>query len=98
MTNSGIQIDGNWYAPLHYIKELKGVVKAELLDTTSSAGDWSGYFVKKIKDEGKTMFEIWTFSQENNWPQGGFTLYMEALDVYSDEPTEEEVYQRVGFW
>jgi hypothetical protein len=39
-------IEGNWYAPLKYLQNLKKVVDADLYEMTSSAGDWSGYFVE----------------------------------------------------
>ena len=42
------------------------------MEQTSSAGDWSGYFIQQI---GKNKFVAIGFSQENNYPGAGFTLY-----------------------
>lgn len=60
----------NWYTPEKYLQSFKSVKKTELYDTCSSAGDWSGYFIQKI---GKVNYVI-LFSQENNYPRGGFTI------------------------
>jgi len=64
------KINGNWYAPEKYLKNFKSVVKADLTNTCSSAGDWDGYFIQKI---GNISYFI-LFGQSNNWPRAGFTL------------------------
>ena len=61
----------NWYSPSEFIRDFQSVVKVELFDTMSSAGDWSGYFIQKIKDNSYLI----PFSQENNYPRYGYTLY-----------------------
>lgn len=72
------QVEGNWYAPLEKLQSYSSVVWAELLDTCSSAGDWSGAFVQKI---GNCFYMI-GFSQENNYPRGGFTLWTGNVVAY----------------
>ena len=69
-TNKEEKIDGNWYKPYEYLRDIPSVVKAELLDTCSSAGDWNGYFIQR---KYNTFFLI-PFSQKNNYPRSGFTL------------------------
>lgn len=71
LTNRRYDVSGNWYTPLHILKDFRSVIKAKLWDTTSSAGDWNGYFIQRIG----TMFYLIPFSQVNNWPKSGFTLY-----------------------
>jgi hypothetical protein len=71
LENKEYQIEGGWNAPRDKIAAFPSVVKALLWNTTSSAGDWTGYFVQKINHN----FYLIPFSQENNWPRGGFTLY-----------------------
>lgn len=83
-----VNIEDNWYAPVKHLKELDGVVVAELWDTTSSAGDWSGYFIVK---QG-SRYELHTFSQENNWPRTGFTLYTSnTIASSSQKLTDDEI-------
>lgn len=66
------QIDGNWYSPTQFLNTFKSVLKVELIDITSSAGDWSGIFFQLING---IVYGI-PFSQENNYSKSsGFTLY-----------------------
>jgi hypothetical protein len=78
-----------WYAPSRWLGLQPGVVKCELTDTTSSAGDWSGYFA--VAKEGK--FSLVAFSQQNRYPVGpGYTLFtndnvfavVESVDAIED--------------
>ena len=71
LINRIVNIDGNWYAPLDHIKKYKSVEISDHWNTTSSSGDWEGFFVQKI---GDTRYLI-MFSQTNNYPHSGFTLY-----------------------
>ena len=83
--NSG----SGWFAPKRYLKGLPGVVKCELVDTTSSAGDWSGYYAVK----GKNGISLVMFSQANNYPAAsGYTLRTndEAFAVVGCENEIEE--------
>lgn len=61
-------IEGNWYSPVQYLKNFKSVVYTTHLETSSSAGNWSGIFIQKI---GK-KYKVFTFSQENRYD--GFSL------------------------
>ena len=65
------QIEGNWNRPLAFLTEnFKSVEKAVLMQTSRSAGYWEGIFAQKLHG---TYYAI-LFSQENNYPNGGFTL------------------------
>lgn len=83
------QVEGSWYAPVNYLKDnFKSVVKAKLVNTCNSYGNWDGYFVQKI---GKKFYLI-AFSQENEMVRGGlFTLFTLGMAVkYDHEPTPIE--------
>lgn len=57
---------------------------------TSSAGDWDGYFVQKIKSE----YYLIRFSQTNNYPHSGFTLNTGGILAQSNyELPEEEIFE-----
>ena len=62
-------IKGNWYSPIKYLENFKSVVYTTHLETSSSAGNWSGIFIQKI---GK-KYKVFTFSQEND-RYSGFSL------------------------
>ena len=82
LENREWNIQGDWYEPLRKLKSYTSVVRAEHLDTCSSAGDWSGMFVQKI---GRNFYAI-PFSQENNYPRRwGYTLWTgEPVLRYND--------------
>ena len=64
------------------IKErFSSVLSVEFMDTTSSAGDWSGVIVQKISKE-KCVAII--FSMENKYPLDGFNVYTD--DAYYELP------------
>lgn len=64
------------------IKErYKSVLRVEFMDTTSSAGDWSGIIVQKI---GKEKCVGIIFSMENKYPYDGFDVYTDS--VYYELP------------
>ncbi|MFP4019837.1 MAG: hypothetical protein ACLFUH_11375 [Bacteroidales bacterium] len=72
LTNREYQIDGNWNEPAKFLREnFKSVIGTEMIDITSSAGDWSGLVFQKIGGKIKII----PFEQTNNYPSGGFTLY-----------------------
>jgi hypothetical protein len=83
----------NWYTSLNNIREdYKSVESANFYNTMSSAGDWSGYIVQKIKNNRYLIL----FSQENNWPKIGYTIYTgSVLAFWQGELTEEEILQIV---
>lgn len=62
--------NGSWYDLLETISNKKSVVFAEFFDTTSSCGDWSGVIIQKL---GNGLY-CRAFTQENNYPRGGFTI------------------------
>ena len=64
------------------IKErFSSVLAVEFMDTTNSAGDWSGIIVQKI---GKKKCVAIIFSMENKYPYDGFNVNTD--DVYFDLP------------
>jgi len=76
LINREFEVAGNWYAPQEKINEFKSVKVSELLNTSSSAGDWNGLFAQVLN--GKTY--IIPFSQQNNWPRSnGYTLFTGEL-------------------
>jgi len=66
-------VDYNATNCVNYLKDLVGVnvTHVEYLEQSSSAGDWSGFFIQKYNRRSYVIL----FSQENNWPNRGFTLY-----------------------
>jgi hypothetical protein len=92
LENRTYKIDGNWYAPENHLKSFSSVVKVELCDTTSSAGDWAGYLIQKI---GKVSYFI-PFNQVNNYPRMGFTLYTgKPIAYWQGKLSQESIY---GLW
>lgn len=84
------QIDGTWYAPEKWLSEHSGVVMSGYWDQSSSAGDWSGYFVQKFGSK----YGLFLFSQENRWPnKSGFWLEIQecAIGVANQKLTRAEV-------
>lgn len=63
------------------MSKFKSVVNVEYLDTTSSAGDWSGMIVQQLK--GK-CYGI-PFSIENRYPYDGFMVHTHNL-VFDIDP------------
>lgn len=61
----------NWYSSLRKLESYKSVIRVEFINTSSSAGDWDGYFLQRLN----SRIYLIPFSQENNWPHYGFTLY-----------------------
>ena len=87
-TNKTKHIEGHWYKPLEYLKSLKNTVMGDYWTTSSSAGNWEGYFVQKIKNKYYLIF----FTQENNWPRSGYTLNTGNYSARFDTlPTQEEL-------
>jgi len=94
LINRKYNVPGNWYAPKEFLNnKFKSVVKSNLYDTSSSAGDWGGWFIQKI---GKVFYLI-MFYQENNYSHSGFTLFTGNHPVTSwndndGEKTNDEIY------
>jgi len=70
LVNREWQISGNWHQPEHKFDDFKSVRHSELWNTTSSAGDWTGFIIQKIKSRCYLI----PFYQSNNYPRGGYTL------------------------
>lgn len=78
----------NWFAPTRELEErYPSVVATELMDMTSSAGDWSGFLIQKT---GKNSFVAIGFSQENDYPRAGFTLRTCEHPFYRGKFTEQD--------
>lgn len=78
----------NWYSALEKLREFPSVERVDFYDTCSSAGDWSGYIVQKIGDRRYLIL----FSQDNNWPCYGFTVYTgEVIASWSGKLTEDDI-------
>lgn len=59
----------HWFGGLKQLKtDYKSIVKADFIDTTSSAGDWAGYIMQKT---GSTYYCIPVF-QANQYPRKGY--------------------------
>lgn len=93
LNNREFQIEGSWYAPGEKLMNFKSVLSAKLLNTSSSAGDWDGFFFQLING---VVYGI-PFYQENNWPRSnGYTLH--TGDIFSesnyydwDQDTENKI-------
>ena len=90
LLNECKDVEGTWYAPQKWLSEQRDVVRAELWDTTSSAGDWSGYFVQKYNGN----YWLIRFWQENLVDTPCFRLRTggkpTARFMLKGEPTKEE--------
>ena len=88
MLNECRDVEGAWYAPEEWLAEQRDIKRVELWDTTSSAGDWDGYFVQKYNKK----FYLILFWQENiSWTRC-FRLYTggEPIVEFEREPTKDE--------
>ena len=73
-----------WFAPSRWLETLPGVIKVELANTTSSSGDWDGYFAVQ---SGNRIYLV-LFFRENN--EIGYTLHTET-DVFSIVDSVDEI-------
>ena len=90
LTERKYNIDGNWYESQHFLENFSSVIRTELYNTCSSAGNWDGFFIQKI---GKRFYMI-GFNQENNYPFGGYTLHTGNLIAsFKSMLEEEELYK-----
>jgi hypothetical protein len=73
LTNRKWHTDGGWFSPKRFIKEnFKSVVFCDHIETTSSAGDWTGLIIQKVNNK----LHVILFSQENTFPcREGFDIY-----------------------
>lgn len=69
----------SWYEGLKLLKnKYKSIAKVDFFDTTSSAGDWTGYILQKI---GNAYYGILVF-QENQYPSAGYKTYTDSSPTY----------------
>ncbi len=90
LTDRYVHVEGTWYAPTKWLESKRSVVCVELINTTSSAGDWGGFFVQK---RGKAYKAI-LFWQSNSYPGSGFDLTTDDI-VLAEGPDLEELKQLV---
>lgn len=57
------------------IAKFKSVVNVEYIETTSSAGDWSGVIVQQLRGKSYAV----PFSIENRYPDDGFDVHTHDL-------------------
>lgn len=83
-------VNGTWYKPAAYLLRFKSVVGAGYIDTTSSAGDWTGYFIQKF---GPKSYKVAIFSQENLYHLAGFDVHLSDRwdKEYAQLPTHDEI-------
>lgn len=88
LLNECKDVNGTWYAPEKWLEQQRDVKRAELWNTSSSAGDWDGYFVQKYKGR----FWLILFWQSNLYPDPGFRLTTENNPIasFDHEPTKDE--------
>lgn len=83
----------NWYTPLAELgAKYKSVIAGEVMDNSSSAGDWSGYIIQKT---GKTEVVAIGFSQYNNYPNAGFTIITCEHPFYHGRTDEKDLIENV---
>lgn len=71
LINREWNVAGSWYEPCRKLEQFKSVINADYYCTSSSAGDWDGLMFQRLNNR---IYAI-PFSQVNNCPRGGFTLY-----------------------
>jgi hypothetical protein len=83
-----------WYDPAKLLEGYKDVIKAEYMNTMSSAGDWDGLAIVKM---GK-RFGILPFSQENRFPYRGYRLHTGAIiESINTMPTDDDLTQAYDY-
>lgn len=71
LTSRRWHVDGKWFAPREFLEEnFSSVVYCNYIDTSSSAGDWSGLILQRL---GRKLYAT-IFSQENSYPGAGFDI------------------------
>ena len=92
LTGRTYQVDGTWYAPEKKLQEFPSVVMTELYNTSSSAGNWDGYFVQKLNNR---YYLIIFFQQNNGFRASGFTLWTASVPMaeFSEMPTKDLIYK-----
>lgn len=82
----------NWYAPTcEFNEKYPSVMRTVIMDNTSSSGDWSGFIIQKT---GRKRAQCIGFSQENNYPRDGFTLYTYEYPFFAGDPNKPGFVER----
>lgn len=81
------KVSQSWYGGREILQSFPSVKKVDFTVTCSSAGDWEGYFIQKL---GNKCYVI-VFSQENNWPNGGFTVYTNPSPIIEFDGDANEI-------
>ena len=72
-----------WYYPTIEFQALYPSIQGTIfMDQTSSAGYWTGFFIQKTGTKSAVAIG---FSQENNYPHAGFTLYTAEHPFYKGD-------------
>ena len=88
LTNRHWHVEGKWFSPREFLKErFPSVVYCNYIDTTSSAGDWTGLIVQRL---GQKLYVI-LFSQENSYPRSGFDITTDKHPVAVIENVRDDV-------
>lgn len=88
LTHKRYTVTGDWYQPKVHLLSKPSVVLAEYHETSSSSGDWSGYFLQKIGQ----AYHLIVFTQENLYPEDGFELVTgEVVQTFKSEPNKSDV-------
>ena len=74
-----------WTDPLKLLQDYKPVIWADYTDTTSSAGDWGGCMLVKIR----RYYYLVPFNQESRYPYYGYRLYTgKPIIRYENKPDD----------
>lgn len=96
LINREYEVEGTWYAPLNHFRDMNSVVRCNHYETTSSAGDWSGYVLQKI---GKFYYVI-LFWQENIAWTPYFRVHTDSKPFakFGFEPKEDDIFEMISEW
>ena len=83
LINKEWNTNDGWMAPTRHLKNYKSVIHTELIQTTSSTGDWNGLLFQKI---GNKILAI-PYLQYSNYPYYGYTLCTD--EVFTELQTTE---------
>lgn len=88
LTHKRYVVSGDWYQPKAELFSKPSVVLAEYQETSSSSGDWSGYFLQKIGQ----AYHLIAFTQENLYPEDGFELVTgDVVHTFKSKPNKSDV-------
>lgn len=88
LTHKRYDVSGDWFQPKAELFSKPSVVLAEYYETTSSSGDWSGYFLQKVRQ----AYHLILFTQENLYPEDGFELVTgDVVHTFKSEPNKSDV-------